>query len=171
MSARGEQAAFEAFYRGEHARLLGLLTVAIGEVEPAADACSEAFVRAWERWERVGQLEAPAGWVYRVGINVARRQARRRALEQRLARRFLPASAVELPAAVDPALWAALQKLTFRQRSVVALRHVIGLSQNETAAVLGVRPGTVSATLVAARHKLADELGPQPSSAQELRHA
>ena len=170
MSPPGAQADFEAFYLEEHARLLGLLSVAIGDVDQAADACAEAFARAWERWGHVSELEAPAGWVYRVGINVAHRVARRRALEQHLARRLASPGAVEIPEAIDPRLWDALQRLTFRQRSVLGLRHVLGLSQNEVAAVLGIRPGTVSATLSAARHKLAAELSVDPS-AQELRHA
>jgi RNA polymerase sigma-70 factor, ECF subfamily len=81
MRAENSGADFEVFYEAEHPRLLGLLVSAIGDVDEAADACAEAFARAWEHWERVGPLEAPAGWVYRVGVNVARRQARRRALE------------------------------------------------------------------------------------------
>jgi RNA polymerase sigma factor (sigma-70 family) len=167
----GREEGFEAFYRAERARVFGLLAVALGDVDQAADACSEAFVRAWERWDRVGEFETPAGWVYRVGLNVARRQARRRALEQRLLHRVTAASTVEIADSVDPALWAALEKLTFRQRSVVALRHVVGLSQNEVATVLGIRPGTVSATLVAARRKLASELERVGSPDQEVRHA
>jgi RNA polymerase sigma factor (sigma-70 family) len=166
---RGREQAFEAFYGSERARVLGLLAVALGDVDQAADACSEAFVRAWERWDRVGEFEAPAGWVYRVGLNVARRHARRRALEQALLRRVTVADAVEIPDSVDPALWAALETLTFRQRSVVALRHVVGLSQNEVATVLGIRPGTVSATLVAARRKLVSELERVGSPEREVR--
>jgi RNA polymerase sigma-70 factor (ECF subfamily) len=79
-------------------------------------------------------------------------------------------STVEIPSDTDPALWAALETLTFRQRSVVALRHVVGLSQNEVATVLGIRPGTVSATLVAARRKLVSELERVGSPDQEVRH-
>lgn len=171
VESEGRAESFAAFYRSEYARVLGLLVVAVGDVDRAADACSEAFVRAWERWGRVGEFEAPAGWVYRVGLNVARRQARRWALEQRLLRRDVVASVIETSDVVDPALWAALHTLTFRQRSVVALRHVVGLSQNEVAAVLGIRPGTVSATLVAARRKLASELDRVAFPDQEVRHA
>lgn len=170
VGSRGGAEAFEAFYGSERARVFGLLAVTLGDVDQAADACSEAFVRAWERWDRVGEFEAPAGWVYRVGLNVARRQARRRALEQRLLRRGVMASTVEIPDTMDPALWAALETLTFRQRSVVALRHVVGLSQNEVANVLGIRPGTVSATLVVARRKLASELARVGLPEQVVRH-
>jgi RNA polymerase sigma-70 factor (ECF subfamily) len=165
-----DHAGFEAFYRTEHARLVGLLTVALRDVDQAAEVCAEAFARAWERWDRLVEYEQPAGWVYRVAINAARRHARRRALEQRLLRRLAPAQVLYPAEPIDPRLWAALQTLTFRQRSVVALRHVVGLSQNEVADVLGIRPGTVSATLVTARRKLIAALGPtidQP----EPRHA
>jgi RNA polymerase sigma-70 factor (ECF subfamily) len=173
VSAEGGTGAvgFEAFYRAQHPRLVALLTVALGDVEAAGEACSEAFVRALERWERVSEFAEPVGWVYRVALNVGRRQARRRTIERRLLARLAPPETVEPVEPIDPALWRALGKLTFRQRSVVALRHVAGLSQNEVAAVLGIRPGTVSATLVVARRRLIEELTAADDLDPEVRHA
>jgi RNA polymerase sigma-70 factor (ECF subfamily) len=174
MSAAGggfEPGDFEDFYRAEYTRLVALLTVALGDVHVAADVCSEAFTRAFERWEQVSGFAEPVGWVYRVAVNVGRRQARRRAVERRVLASVSAPEAVAPVEEMDSRLWAALQKLTFRQRTVVALRHVAGLSQNEVAEVLGIRPGTVSATLVAARRKLADELGGDRDSDSEVHHA
>ena len=47
------------------------------------------------------------------------------------------------------------------QREVVVLRYVLDLSQAEVAAVLGVAVGTASATLTAARSRLAVLLADQ----------
>ena len=37
----------------------------------------------WDRWDRVSEMDAPAMWVFRTGLNLARSHARRRATEQR----------------------------------------------------------------------------------------
>ncbi len=44
-------------------------------------------------------------------------------------------------------LLAAMARLPLRQREVVALRYLEGLSTNETAEVLSIAPGTVKAHL------------------------
>jgi RNA polymerase sigma factor (sigma-70 family) len=62
------------------------------------------------------------------------------------------------PAGVTPedsdALWSALRRLGPKQRRVVVLRHYWGLSVEETAADLGVSPGTVKSQTSAALAKL-----------------
>src|SRR5262245_8980608 len=75
---------FASWYAREHPRLLAVMTIVAGDVHVAQDVTSEAFARALASWTRVGEMEAPAGWTYRVALNVYRRRARRAALEQRL---------------------------------------------------------------------------------------
>ena len=75
---------FDGWYRAEHPRLLGLLTVVAGDAELAADVTAEAFTRALERWDRVVEMESPSAWTYRVGVNLVRRRLRRAAVESRL---------------------------------------------------------------------------------------
>lgn len=145
-----EDAAFERWYRAEHARLVTSLTIMAGSVDLAHDAVADAFAKAYERWARVGGMESPTGWVRQVAVNGLRRRMRRAALERTLLRR----SEAVAPATIDPDLWAAVRALPERQRAVVGLRVVLDLSQAEVARLLGIRPGTVSATLVAARHNL-----------------
>lgn len=164
---------FESWYRREHGRLVGALTVAAGDAQVAQDVVSEAFARALERWDRVSTMESPSGWVRQVAINLLRRGHRRAALERRL----LGARAdrnVEAPSqAVDPDLWSAVTALPPRQRAVLGLRIVLDLSQEDTAALLGIRPGTVSATLVEARRNVTRALSepvPATEPATEVRH-
>jgi RNA polymerase sigma-70 factor (ECF subfamily) len=123
---------FEPWYRELHPKLVAWLVVAGGDVELARDVAAEAFTRAYSSWARVVALESPDGWVWTVAYNVLRRHFRRRAL----------------------------RSLPLRQRTAVALRYVVDLPQAQIAAVMGVAPGTVSATLVAARKRLADALAP-----------
>lgn len=148
---------FDGWYRAEHPRLLGLLTVVAGDAEIAREATAEAFVRALERWDRVAAMDSPAAWTYRVGVNLVRRRYRRAALEKRLRP---DATTPVPPPAVESELWEAVRALPVRQRTAVALRYVCDLPQEEIAVVMNVATGTVSATLTAARRRLAAELRP-----------
>ncbi len=153
-------ASFEGWYRQQHPRVLALLTVASGDTELAAEVTAEAFTRALERWHRVAAMDSPAAWTYRVAVNLLRRRSRRAAIEQRLWSRAIEP---QRPAAVEPELWAAVRALPTRQRTAIALRYLCDLPQAEIAVVMDVAVGTVSATLTAARRRLAVVLGePEP---------
>lgn len=159
-----DQAAFERWYRREHPRLVSAFTVATGDAQVAQDLVSEAFARALERWPRVGAMDSPTGWVHTVATNLLRRRLRRDALERRLlgsGRVHAVMDANVAPPALSPELWRAVAGLPPRQRAVLGLRIVLDISQDDTARLLGIRPGTVSAALVAARRSLAEELATQ----------
>lgn len=148
---------FEEWYAREHGSLVRALAVIAGEVDVAGEVVAEAFSRAFERWDKVGGLSNPTGWVYRVAVNLLRRRWRRSALERRLLlRRAAPTPWAQ--AELVPELWAALAALPRRQREAVALRYVADLSEAQVAELMGVAEGTASATLSAARHRLATDL-------------
>jgi RNA polymerase sigma factor (sigma-70 family) len=153
----GGLAAFDSWYRAEHPRLLAALTVACGDPHLAQDVTAEAFTRALAAWRRVGAMEAPAGWTYRVAVNLLRRRARRSATEARLLRTIVPptpdASAHD---AVE--LWDAVDALPPRERLAVALRYAAGLTEAEVAEAMDVEVGTASATLASARRRLSRAL-------------
>ena len=154
MEANGD---FDRWYRAEHPRLLGLLTVVAGDVHLARDVTAEAFTRALERWDRVASMDSPSAWTYRVGVNLVRRRIRRAAVERRL---WSHAAEPATPSAVDLDLWNAVRALPVRQRTAVALRYVCDLPQAEIAAIMHTAVGTVSATLTAARRRLSEQLAP-----------
>jgi DNA-directed RNA polymerase specialized sigma24 family protein len=60
---------------------------------------------------------------------------------------FGVASAPGEPDFPDPDVRAAVDDLPLRQRQVIALRVVLGFDARETAAILGIAPGTVRAHL------------------------
>jgi RNA polymerase sigma-70 factor (ECF subfamily) len=165
MAWSGGDGEFERWYHAEHGRLVSSLAVMAGSVDLAHDAVADAFAKAYERWERVSGMESPTGWVRQVAVNGLRRRLRRAAVEQALLRRTPPPEAGAAPT-FDPDLWAAVRALPDRQRAVLALRIVLDVSQDDVAHLLGIRPGTVSATLVAARHNL-ERLLREP---EETRH-
>ncbi len=146
---------FERWYRREHPRVVAALAVAGGEVDVAREATDEAFVRAYERWSRVRVMASPGGWLYRVALNELRRRLRRRTIERELLRRERQTDqTAEPPPVADPRVWAAVRRLPRRQRSAVALRYVLDLSERDVAETMGISRGAASATLTAARRNL-----------------
>jgi RNA polymerase sigma-70 factor (ECF subfamily) len=114
----------------------------------------EAFVRVWERWDRVAGVEDPVGYLFRTAMNLHRSALRRALLA---AKRSLRPSAARDPfdqvAAVDEAV-RALAVLTPRQRAAVVVTELLGFSSEEAGTILGIRPGTVRALTSQARTAL-----------------
>ena len=52
-----------------------------------------------------------------------------------------------------------LDALPYKLREAVALRHVLGLSERETADALGVRPGTVKSRVSRGLERLRESMG------------
>src|SRR5258706_1501679 len=138
-SASGFDEAFESLYpqaRSLARRLLPTLS-------DAEDAAAEAMARALARWDRVGGLPYRTAWVLRVTTNVALDM-----LRHDRAQRFdgVPRrSADELNDAVDDrvVVVSIISTLPRRQQEVLVLRHVAGLSEEETAQALGISRNSV----------------------------
>lgn len=151
---------FEFWYQREHPRVLAALAVAGGDVETAREATDEAFVRAYERWAKVRLMDSPGGWLYRVALNELRRRRRRQTLERELLRRQRHQHVDDSPLPVaDARVWDAVRGLAHRQRSAVALRYVLDLTEREVAQTMGITRGAASSILTAARRNLQETLG------------
>lgn len=128
-----------------------------GNWDTATDIADEAIARALGRWSRVAALESPGGWLRRVTLNLCidehRRLKRSRALEARL---------TAVPDGLVPPdhlqFWDLVRCLPTRQRQAMTLRYLADLQIDEIARIMRVRPGTVKASLFAARTSLAAEL-------------
>lgn len=142
---------FEAWYRDSYARLFASMLALTGDHDVASDATDEAFSRAWRHWDQVHAMASPAGWAYRVALNIVRTRARRRSIERRLLPRLVGRTTSPAPAGE---VWALVHALPPRQRIAVVLRYVADLDEREIAAVMGITRGTVASTLSAARHAL-----------------
>jgi RNA polymerase sigma-70 factor (ECF subfamily) len=139
---------FEDFYARSRTNLGRALTLALGDIDLAAEAIDEAYARAYERWATVGTIDRPEAWVYRVAMNWSLSVLRRR---RRGHHRFYDPSAqhVDPPGttALEPAIDEALQALDAKHRAVIVCRHFLGWSVAETATALGIREGTVKSRL------------------------
>jgi RNA polymerase sigma factor (sigma-70 family) len=134
---------FESFFREERLRLYGSMLLITGSTHEADEVVQEAFFKVWERWDRVGSMENPTGYLFRTALN-AHRSAYRRAV--RAAKRTLspPPSPDPLTAvAVRDEVLRALAAMTPRQRTAVVLTELHGYDTDEAAHAMGIRPGTV----------------------------
>src|SRR5215470_11164053 len=88
----GNQISFEDFFRETHAALFRALTLITGNRHEAEDVMQVAFMRVFERWERVALMENPQGFLYRVAMNEFRSRYRR---AKRSIRRAVTSSSTE----------------------------------------------------------------------------
>ena len=125
-----------------------------GDSERARDAVQDAFATAVRKrgsFRGAGPLEA---WVWRIVLNAARLDVRR----------TTPALDYEVPASTnghperDAELRVALARLPERQRTAVFLRYYADLDYAAIGEALGIRTGTVAATLNAAHTALRTRL-------------
>jgi RNA polymerase sigma-70 factor (ECF subfamily) len=149
---------FEEFYREQRAAIGRALALTLRDTQLASEAIDEAMARAYQRWSRVQAFDNPGGWVYRVGLNWSRSILRR-------ALRPAPVwvtteGTVTDPGGLDPTIDRALAQLSIEQRAVVVCRLLVGYSEAQTAAALGLRPGTVKSRLARAITRLQTLLSP-----------
>jgi RNA polymerase sigma-70 factor (ECF subfamily) len=153
-----EVGSFEAFFEAHHARLYGTLCLVTSDRAEAEDIMQDAFLKLWERWDRVRAHPDPGGYLYLTAFNLFRSRLRRAA---RAARRALTGSAPDPLAEVDAreSLAAGLRTLTPRQRAAIVLLELLDFTSEEAARALGVRPVTVRVLASQGRAALRDTIG------------
>jgi RNA polymerase sigma factor (sigma-70 family) len=149
---------FEDFFEARHVTLFRALWLITHERSEAEDVMQDAFLRLWERSDRVGRMDDPTGYLYRTAMNGLRSRRRRAVTALRKATGERPvADAFEEIEGRDAVL-RALAVLAPRQRAVVVLKHVLGMSTAEAAEALGIRPSTVRVLAARAKTTLRREL-------------
>jgi RNA polymerase sigma-70 factor (ECF subfamily) len=149
MGARVEE--IEAVYRRDFDRFLAVAVSIVGDEDVAYDVVQDAFARALRHRRGFRRRGPVAAWLWRTVVNAAR-TARAGAVPA-----AEPARNGGPPADAGPvrALVAALPE---RQRLALFLHYYADLGYTEIAEVMDVSPGTVGATLNAARATLRERL-------------
>jgi RNA polymerase sigma-70 factor (ECF subfamily) len=142
--------------------------VITGSAADAEEVVQDAFVKAYRARGRFRSGAPFRPWLLAIVANEARNRRRatgRRArlslqlAEERPSGGAAPSPEVALLAREERAeLLAAVDRLGEDQRAAIACRYFLGLSEAETAAVLGCRPGTVKSRLSRALARLEEEL-------------
>jgi len=134
---------FEDLVEAEHGGLYGALCLITRDRPEAQDIMQEAFLKVWERWDRVGVMEDPAGYLYRTALNLYRKRTRRAALAIRRAVGLGPRPDELGEVEARDALVRALAALTPRQRASVVLVDLLDYTSEEAARVMGIKAATV----------------------------
>ena len=141
-----------ALYDREHAPMLRVACLLVGERAIAEEIVHDAFATVSERWT---QLDNPGGYLRTTVVNGCRMAMRRRATE----RRHAPTDAATVAAPTELIeLRAALDQLRERERAVIVLRYFVDIPDAEIAQLLGCREATVRSTVHRALKTLRKEL-------------
>lgn len=148
-------AALTQLYRAQWAPMVRLAWLLLHDQGAAEEVAADAFVAIHPRVVDLVQRRAAAAYLRRSVVNGCRSRQRHEIVEARYRRRVeqsvdLPgrttASSAEAEALAHvsgAALRAALATLPQRQREVLVLRYFCDLSEDDIAAALGIRAGSV----------------------------
>lgn len=164
-SLAGDEAAQAALFRGYVDSAYRLAVWLLGDPDEAEDVVQEVFVQAFRALDRYDPARAPlAAWLRAITVNRCRNARRRHRPIQvpwdEVAERGAPVDDPVPGVDLRQAIWAALDQLTEKQRTVLVLRYFEGLTFAEIAQALAVPPGTaasrVAEGLAALRRKLGE---------------
>jgi RNA polymerase sigma-70 factor (ECF subfamily) len=149
----GDLGAFEELVRIHQSTAIRLAYLLVGDQGEAEEVAQDAFVKAFRALDRFREGSPFRPWLLTIVRNEAanrRRSAgRRRRLALRVAAEPVSGDAAPSPETVvideerARTVLAAVDGLPDRYRLVVSLRYLLGLTEAETAVVLGVATGTV----------------------------
>ena len=171
LSIAGRQAAFAEIVRRYQQPVFRLARACVGEPDEALDLVQETFVAAHQALPRYDGQRAMRAWLSTIAINKCRDWARKRAV-----RRFFSFAApidhraeavVDDQVAIDDGaadrqeldrVTKAISALPMNLKEALVLRTIEGLSQAETADVLGISQKAVETRLYRARSRLLEKL-------------
>lgn len=155
MAFRGASVeALESVYRADLPRFVRAAAAIAGDEGAGRDAVQDAFVQAVRKRASFKGDAALEAWVWRIVINEALAQRRRRAPELELHSENASTPSTNGVPERDATIRAWVAALPERQRLAVFLRYFADLDYRAIAVALDVEVGTVSATLATAHAAL-----------------
>ena len=170
LALAGRQEAYGTLMRRHRDTVWRLARGHVGDADEALDITQETFVSAFAALARYDGVRPFRVWIARIALNKCRDWGRRRTVRRffAFARPIDDAlSIADTGATPEEALQsqaelarihAAIAMLPMTLRQVLLLRTIEGMSQAETAQVLGVSEKAVETRLYRARGKLSDML-------------
>jgi RNA polymerase sigma-70 factor (ECF subfamily) len=137
---------------GLYKRIFRALIAVGASADEASDALQEAYEQILRQKTPPDRVD---GWLF----VVAQRRWRRQRWRRRIFAPLAAARRQSVEAHEAMGVLSEVRKLPMRQRQVFVARHVLGLTNEETAHALGVAEGTVSATNHHALQALRERLG------------
>ena len=156
-AAGGDREAFSALVETHWTPLVSLARSVVGDAE-AEDAVQDALVKAWHELGQLRDRAAFAAWLRRIVVRGCLGRTRRLLMWRPLAEAPERVVETDTDAALDVARLLAV--LAPRQRAVMHLTVVEGMSDSEIAAVLEIAPASVRSHRRRARQSLDHVLSP-----------
>jgi RNA polymerase sigma-70 factor, ECF subfamily len=157
----GDRASFEELVRLHADRLYAVILRVVGDRQEAEEVVQETFLRAWRSLARFERRSQFFTWLYRIGVNEAKRTHERRSARPMQApldeAPGQPADERQAPHAraeardLRQALEAAIMDLPMDYRMPLVLRDVEGLSTAEAARVMDLGEAAFKSRLHRAR--------------------
>ena len=160
---RGDAMAYEELVRMHQGIAFRVALVAAGDRGDAEEAVQDGFVKAYRALGRFREGAPFRPWVLRIVANEARNRRRSAGRRAGLALRAATAASGDAAPSPEAAVLAherraelldGLARLEERDREVLVHRFVLELGEDETAAALGVRRGTVKSRTSRALERL-----------------
>lgn len=164
LASEGDGDAYASLVRAHQDIAFRTAMLITQDAADAEEAAQDAFVKAWRALPRFRAGEPWRPWLLTIVANEARNRRRSAGRRIALAARAEPpredasAEAAVLAAESRTALLGALSRLRDDDRLVLGCRYLLELSEAETAAALGVKPGTVKSRTSRALERLRVEL-------------
>lgn len=167
-SAAREAVSFEQIYARYREMVAGVAWHILGAQGEVEDVVQNVFIEVFRSLDRFRGESAISTWLYRITVNVALQEVRRRS-RKRWLRLFSADENADVAAPEDlrhqiesrsslRRLGRALEKVSPKKRAVFVLVEVEGLSPQEAADVLGVPHNTIRSRLIAARAEVTQRL-------------
>ena len=144
--ARGDRSEFAEFALARSGALHRAAYLMVGDTQLAQDLVQEALTKTYVAWPRLRDPRNAEAYCRKAITTTAISWFRRKGWDNERPTEALPESAHrghDVAVAERDALWRALQTLPPRQRAALVLRFFEDLTEAQTAAALGIGPGTV----------------------------
>ena len=149
---------FRTFFEREYARLARALFLITSSDAEAEDLAQESMVRVFERWDRVGRMESPTGYLYRTAMNLHRSRLRRLRHPTRYRGEPPPASDPGAMIEVRDHVARVLEAIPIGQRQALVLVEWLGFDAEEAGRLLGIEAVSVRVRLSRAHKALRDSV-------------
>lgn len=164
---QGDELAFSEVITRYEAMVARVVIGMLGNTAEAEDVGQETFIRFWRSIESYRHEAKISTFLTRIAVNLSinelRRRSRRYEQMQRMDDKPFQHDVADSENVFErmdmqELLTQALEKIDYRQRSVVILRMVEGFSTKETAQMFGIPIGTVLSRLSRALDKLKETI-------------